>query len=334
MNKKLTREKISVIIPTYNDSNTIAETIRNLYYSMNINFKLFVINDRSTDSTLNILKNLKNKYRFSIINNKINLGKVKSLNKAFKRTKGKIIFVLDSDVIVNKKMINNSISRLKKHNIGAVSCRYRVKNEGFISQMIGVEFAMLALSQSIKAISLWGGCMFIKRDLLERAGLFQENMLTEDMDMALSLKEMGWKLDQILEPAETYESNNLKAWFKQKIRWASGGMQCFLKHPKQFIKNPFYFIYLFSYSIISSLFFFSLFTHLPENIVLLVSLLYILLTSFFSAMNINNLNELGNILLAIPYAFIYYPVFSMIVTMGFALGVYKYFKLKNGARAW
>lgn len=323
---------LSVIIPTHNDSRTIYKTIESLYNSID-NFELFIINDYSTDNTLGILKKLRKKYVFKIINNESNLGKTESINRAIKRTRGKILLILDSDTTLNKESVNLALLNLKKEEIGAVSCRYKVTNKGIIPHFISLEFAMLSLANSISPISLWGGCIFVKKESLKKVGLFKKNMITEDMDLALSLQEENYKVKQIMIPVETEESTKPKSWLKQKIRWASGGMQCMLKHPKQMIKKPYYLIFLGLYNILSSLFFISIFNFSTINSFLL-GISYLTLTSVFPLLNINKIDELNKVIWAIPYAFIYYPIFSFISTIGFIIGIYKFIELKKGVRAW
>ena len=59
--KKNYKHKISVIIPTYNEQNTIKEILKKVK-SIKLKKEIIVINDGSTDNTSKILKSLKKKY--------------------------------------------------------------------------------------------------------------------------------------------------------------------------------------------------------------------------------------------------------------------------------
>ena len=61
--------------------NTIVFSIFRSYD--NSRLELIVINDNSSDSTAEILKGLKKTYNFRFIDNKVNMGKVKSINSGF-----------------------------------------------------------------------------------------------------------------------------------------------------------------------------------------------------------------------------------------------------------
>ena len=71
---------ISFIIPTYNDGETIADSIQSIYDCYKGKFEIIVINDCSTDDTSTLLFNLNKIYSFEIITNGKNYGKAKSMN--------------------------------------------------------------------------------------------------------------------------------------------------------------------------------------------------------------------------------------------------------------
>jgi glycosyltransferase involved in cell wall biosynthesis len=67
-------ESISIIIPCYNDGESITLTIDSVYKAYPTEkFQLIVINDKSTDNSLEQLQKLQKKYRFTLIDNKKNL---------------------------------------------------------------------------------------------------------------------------------------------------------------------------------------------------------------------------------------------------------------------
>lgn len=339
--RKLKREPfISIIIPTYNDGDTLEETLESLEKAYDKKKReIIIINDASTDNTKKILEKLKKRYKFQIINNEKNLGKVRSINKAFRFSKGELVFILDSDIRLNRKVMKSLLLRIEKKEVGAVSCRYKVINKGIIPSLLDIQYALLAIGQAAynftSALSLWGGCMLFKRKALEEIGLFKENMIIEDMDAALSLGEKGWKVEQSLTSVETSVPSNLKGWFKQQIRWSSGGMQCFLKHPISFLKNPIWVVYFFSFSVLGVIFLYSFFSFniaLSSN--LLLGLCYAALSIPYVIMNMKNVKEIYKILWVFPFSFVYYPLFVCVTIIGFIKGIERYFKLRKGGRGW
>lgn len=97
-NKSLTNDlSYCVIIPTYNNANTLKRVIDGVLVHAE-NVPIIIVNDGSTDDTPSILKDYNNK--IEIINNEVNLGKGISLRKAFKYALEKGIkhaITIDSD---------------------------------------------------------------------------------------------------------------------------------------------------------------------------------------------------------------------------------------------
>jgi len=71
-------KKVSIIIPTYNGAKYIKETIDSCLNQSYKNIEIIVVDDCSSDSTVEILKSYENKINLTI--NKTNQGIVKNLN--------------------------------------------------------------------------------------------------------------------------------------------------------------------------------------------------------------------------------------------------------------
>lgn len=87
--------KISVILPTFNSEKYIKKAIISVLNQSFNDFELIIVNDGSTDSTLNIIQEF-NDSRIKLIN-QTNQGPGKSRNIALKHAKGDYILYLDSD---------------------------------------------------------------------------------------------------------------------------------------------------------------------------------------------------------------------------------------------
>src|SRR3990167_5837456 len=243
--------KISFVIPCFNGGAIISDTVSRIYESYP-DLDLIIVNDGSTDNSLQLLKNLKNKYGFEIINNEENLGKVNSVNKAIKYSKNDFVFVIDVDCKVNSLCLNEAIARLLANKrIGAVSCRYDLKKTNFWSIMQRIEYNMTSIIQGSYNIfsvpALWGGCMGFKREVLEELNGFKLEAITEDIDIAFRSILKGYKVEQCWNSCITQAPEGLKKWWQQKKRWAGGNLQCMINYPKVWIKNPIYVIFVLSF---------------------------------------------------------------------------------------
>lgn len=89
-------ELISIIMPAFNAEKTIKESIDSILNQTITDFKIYIIDDNSTDTTSKIIHSF-NDQRIIYIYNDINQGVSKSRNIGIKKCKGKYIAFLDSD---------------------------------------------------------------------------------------------------------------------------------------------------------------------------------------------------------------------------------------------
>jgi glycosyltransferase involved in cell wall biosynthesis len=109
--------KVSVILPTYNGSNFIANAIRSVLNQSLKDYEFLIIDDGSTDNTAEIVD------RFAAIDGRIrhlrndaNQGLEKSLNRGLQLAKGKYIARIDDDdVWTDKDKLKNQVEFLDGH---------------------------------------------------------------------------------------------------------------------------------------------------------------------------------------------------------------------------
>ena len=92
-------KKISVVIPCYNEENTIFTVLDSVYKSLESfsnNFEVIVVDDCSTDNTLNKIEEFKKK--LVIIKHDQNLGKGSALQSGFAKVSGELVIVQDADL--------------------------------------------------------------------------------------------------------------------------------------------------------------------------------------------------------------------------------------------
>ncbi len=117
-NMNTTNTKISIVIPLYNEEESIVllhteilKTTENLLYT----FEYIYVNDGSTDKSLSILKKLKNDYNnISIINFKKNFGKSIALSTGFSEANGNMIITIDADLQDNPNEIPRFIKKINE----------------------------------------------------------------------------------------------------------------------------------------------------------------------------------------------------------------------------
>ena len=94
--------KLSIIIPCFNEKNTIEVILKKIDQSLNYykfsNFEIIVVDDFSTDGSKEVLKELSNKEKIQIYFHDNNLGKGAAIHTALKYTTGDIVIIQDADL--------------------------------------------------------------------------------------------------------------------------------------------------------------------------------------------------------------------------------------------
>jgi len=127
---------LSIIIPVYNERNTIITIIEKIN-NLNINKQIIVVDDYSVDGTKEILLKNKNKIDILLFHNK-NLGKGAAIKTAQKKIKGKYTIIQDADLEYDPKDYIKIINFFNKNKVEAVYGsrvlgKKRYKSDNFIS---------------------------------------------------------------------------------------------------------------------------------------------------------------------------------------------------------
>ena len=97
--------KLSIIIPCYNEKNTIEAILKKIIQSLNdynfLNYEILIVDDHSKDGTIEILKNLNSKDNIATYFHDRNLGKGAAIQTALKYLSGDIVIIQDADLEYN-----------------------------------------------------------------------------------------------------------------------------------------------------------------------------------------------------------------------------------------
>ena len=122
---------VSVIVPLYNKEKYIRRTLDYLIRQTYENWECILINDGSTDNSLNIIEEISQKYpdKFLVISQE-NSGQSGARNVGLSVAKGKYIAFLDADDIWHPNKLNSQVSFLEAHtNYVMTLCSYSIRQK-------------------------------------------------------------------------------------------------------------------------------------------------------------------------------------------------------------
>ncbi|MCV9931877.1 glycosyltransferase family 2 protein [Flavobacterium sp. LS1R47] len=108
--------EISVIMPVYNAEPFLKESIESILNQTHTDFELLLLNDKSTDNSLEIILEYKQKdSRIIVINKESNVGPANIRNEGIFASKGRFIALMDADDISLPNRFERQVDILKKN---------------------------------------------------------------------------------------------------------------------------------------------------------------------------------------------------------------------------
>jgi GT2 family glycosyltransferase len=213
---------LSVIIINWNTRDLLHKCIEAVKTNtQDLSLQIIVVDNHSSDGSTEIVE--KNFPDVFLIKNKKNKGYGKAANQGLKAARGKYVLILNSDVKANPKCLDEMFEFMENHpDIGASSCKLTFPDgtlqhscrkfpdfKTYLLMLLGVrflfpqmkpfrEYLMLDWDHSeIREVDqIMGSFMFIRRDVIQKVGGFDEQfwMYFEEVDLCLRIHKDGWKV--------------------------------------------------------------------------------------------------------------------------------------------
>lgn len=180
----ITPPLVSVIIPAYNSEKYIAETLRSVIAQTYANIEIIVVDDASTDGTLQVIEDMDIIRPISVIKKEKNSGAAASRNLGYKHSKGNLIKFLDADDFIGPDMIANQVALAVDEN-NIISAQWgRFVNDDVSTFKLSPETCWQTMPSSDWACASWRnanamtnpGIFLIPRKIIEKAGLWDETL--------------------------------------------------------------------------------------------------------------------------------------------------------------
>lgn len=189
---------VSIIMPAYNAANTIHDSIKSVLAQSYDNWELLIINDRSADSTSEIIRSYaKNDQRITPMTN-LNKGVSIARNLGIDRAKGQFITFLDSDDIYYDNALLYRVNFFVHHpNVSATFCETEITDQDLNPLGWVIGRAKQLSFENFHGSPLPINSIMVKSEVV-RAVRFDENFTNgEDWLMLSRIARMGIKFHKV-----------------------------------------------------------------------------------------------------------------------------------------
>jgi biofilm PGA synthesis N-glycosyltransferase PgaC len=231
---------ISILIPCYNEEDNGESTILAALNQRYPNIEVIAINDGSRDGTGKLLDRLALEHRrLRVIHLAQNQGKAMALRMGALAARSEYLVCIDGDAMLDRDAAAHLAAPLIEYpRVGAVTGNPRVRTRSTLVGRIQVgEFSsiigLIKRTQRVygQVFTVSGVVVAFRRSALDRVGYWSLDMITEDIDISWKLQRDHWSV--FYEPRALcwiLMPETLRGLWKQRLRWAQGGAEVFLKN--------------------------------------------------------------------------------------------------------
>ncbi len=241
---------VSLLVAAKNEELVISNLVNNLcnleYPSGK--YEVWIVDDNSSDKTPQLLCSLSDKYEHLKVFRRqpgASGGKSGALNQVLPLTKGEVVAVFDADAQVSSDVLLRTIPLFQRDTVGAVQLRKEIANvsTNFWTKSQMAEMAVDTFFQERRSLKggigeLRGNGQFVRRKALYSCGGWNEETITDDLDLTLRLHLDKWDIECVFYPVVKEEgvTNAISLWH-QRNRWAEGGYQRYLDYWDLIVRN-------------------------------------------------------------------------------------------------
>lgn len=180
--------KVSIVLPTYNGSQYLRESINSILAQTFSDWELIIVNDCSTDMTPEIIKEYNEiDHRIRVIHNKENKRLPRSLNIGFSQATGEYLTWTSDDNRYHEDAIAKMVNYLDEHSaVGMVCCNmFCIDEKGNIIEKRMNDPKNLWVYDSV------GACFMYRKSVKDKIGEYNPDMfLSEDYDYWLRINKV------------------------------------------------------------------------------------------------------------------------------------------------
>lgn len=197
---------VSIIIPNYNKEKYIEKCIKNVFNQTYDNFELIIIDDASTDKSLEIIEKFKTN-KIKLIKLKQNKGIANARNIGINLSTGRMICFLDSDDYWDENKLKIQVEYMIRNNVGFSFTEYYFVRNNNIVGMAHTPHT-LKYKQALKNTIIWTSTVMIDTAIIKKEQIKMPNVPRQDTACWFTILKKGYVAYSIDKPLSYYVRYN------------------------------------------------------------------------------------------------------------------------------
>ncbi|MFC2143585.1 glycosyltransferase [Candidatus Aenigmatarchaeota archaeon] len=235
---------LSIIVPVHNGSKYLKKCVYSLLNQNYPGLRIIIADNASTDDTKKVAKQLEKKHKNIEYLYEKRKGKAVAINSTLKKISTKLFGFLDVDTHLSKNALRNMVGYLDG-NTASVIATIKPSNTGnTIEKIQKIEYMISSFTRKILTFldSLYytPGFALYKTAVVKKIGGFDEDTITEDLEIGLRLKTNGYNIEHSMDDsAYTIVPKTFRELFTQRMRWYRGFISNSRKYSHLFFNRRF-----------------------------------------------------------------------------------------------
>ncbi len=238
---------VTVLIPAHNEESVIVQTVQSVLLSDLSDIHVIVVDDGSSDRTLELLESNFGKNGCVQIIHQVNRGKAAALNNALSHANTGYVVTIDADTEIETDAIRKLLRHFSDPKVGAVAGNVKVGNRSrWLTRWQALEY-ITSQNMEKRAFDLLN-CITVvpgalgawRREAIEAAGGITADTVAEDADLTIAIRRLGWRVTYDEEAIAWTEAPETPGQLiRQRFRWTFGTLQSFWKHSDTLLRRKY-----------------------------------------------------------------------------------------------
>ena len=231
---------ISIIIPTFNGAPRIGRCLDALLAQAGgRDIEIIVVNDGSTDNTVDVVKRYPGVHCIS----QLNAGPAAARNRGAAEARGSLVLLTDDDCVPLPGWIDAMVEPFRDPEVVAAKGIYRTRQKALVARFVQIEYEdryrLMGNLETIDFVDTYSAA-FRRDRFLEMSGYDTSFPVAcaEDVELSYRMSARGWKM-KFVPQAIVYHTHpdTLASYLKKKYKFAFWRVLAVRKNPSKAIKD-------------------------------------------------------------------------------------------------